>query len=88
MQQIYAIAKKYLDEGRYLGFANVVAEFEELNKQQSFTKFLSLQSEHLSKMGRVRTSETYISALSNFTKFNNGDDMMFYENNLGSIGRI
>ena len=50
-----------------------------LNRQQSFSDFLLSQAERLAGMGRTRTSETYISALHSFIKFNNDEDIMLYE---------
>ena len=79
MQQLYAIAKKHLDKGSLIDFGDIISEFEELNCQQSFSKFLLQQAKRLADIGRTRTSETYISALHSFIKFNNGEDIMLYE---------
>ena len=76
-QQIYAIIKRHIDKGTYLDFGNIISEFEELNRQQSFSDFLLSQAKRLADMGRTRTSETYISA--SFIKFNNNEDIMLYE---------
>jgi hypothetical protein len=62
-----------------LDFGDIISEFEELNRQQSFSGFLLSQAERLAGMGRTRTSETYISALHSFIKFNNDEDIMLYE---------
>lgn len=78
-QQIYAIIKRHIDKGTYLDFGNIISEFEELNRQQSFSDFLLSQAKRLTDMGRTRTSETYISALHSFIKFNNNEDIMLYE---------
>lgn len=78
-QQIYAIIKRHIDKGTYLDFGNIISEFEELNRQQSFSDFLLSQAKRLADMGRTRTSETYISALHSFIKFNNNEDIMLYE---------
>ena len=79
MQQIYAIAKRHIDKGTPLDFGCIIYEFEEFNRQQSFSGFLLSQAERLADMGRTRTSETYISALHSFIKFNNDEDIMLYE---------
>ena len=79
MQQIYAIAKRHIDNGTPLDFGCIISEFEEFNRQQSFSGFLLSQAERLADMGRTRTSETYISALHSFIKFNNDEDIMLYE---------
>ena len=78
MQQLYAIAKRHIDKGKPLDFGDIISEFEELNRQQSFSGFLSSQAERLAQMGRTRTSETYVSALHSFIKFNNDEDIMLY----------
>lgn len=78
-QQIYAIIKRHIDKGTYLDFGNIISEFEELNRQQSFSDFLLSQAKRLADMGRTQTSETYISALHSFIKFNNNEDIMLYE---------
>lgn len=78
-QQIYAIIKRHIDKGTYLDFGNIISEFEELNRQQSFSDFLLSQAKRLTDMGHTRTSETYISALHSFIKFNNNEDIMLYE---------
>ena len=70
MQQIYAIAKRHIDKGTPLDFGCIISEFEVFNRQQSFSGFLLSQAERLADMGRTRTSETYISALHSFIKFN------------------
>lgn len=79
MQQIYSIAKRHIDKGTPLDFGGIISEFEELNRQQSFSGFLLSQAERLADMGRTRTSETYISALHSFIKFNSDEDIMLYE---------
>ena len=79
MQQIYAITKRYIDKGTPWDFGCIIYEFEELNRQQSFSDFLLSQAERLAHMGRKRTSETYVSALHSFIKFNNDEDIMLYE---------
>ncbi|MBQ8241882.1 MAG: phage integrase SAM-like domain-containing protein [Bacteroidaceae bacterium] len=79
MQQIYTIAKRHIDKGTLLDFGGIISEFEELNRQQSFSGFLLSQAERLAQMGRTRTSETYISALHSFIKFYNEEDIMLYE---------
>ena len=79
MQQIYRIAKRHIDKGTPLDFGGIISEFEELNRQQSFSGFLLSQAERLADMGRTRTSETYISALHSFIKFNSDEDIMLYE---------
>ena len=79
MQQIYTIAKRHIDKGTPLDFGGIMSEFEEFNRQQSFSKFLLSQARRLADMGRTRTSETYISALHSFIKFNNDEDIMLYE---------
>ena len=79
MQQIYTIAKRHIDKGTPLDFGGIISEFEELNRQQSFSGFLLSQAERLAQIGRTRTSETYISALHSFIKFNNDEDIMLYE---------
>lgn len=62
-----------------MDFGGIISEFEELNRQQSFSGFLLSQAERLADMGRTRTSETYISALHSFIKFNSDEDIMLYE---------
>lgn len=42
-QQIYAIIKRHIDKGTYLDFGNIISEFEELNRQQSFSDFSYLK---------------------------------------------
>ena len=79
MQQIYTIVKRHIDRGTQLDFGDIISEFEELNRQQSFSGFLLSQAERLAQMGRTRTSETYISALHSFIKFNSDEDIMLYE---------
>lgn len=79
MQQLYAIAKRHIDKGGLIDFCDIISEFEELNRQQSFSEFLLHQAKRLTDIGRTRTSETYISALHSFIKFNNGEDIMLYE---------
>ena len=79
MLQLYAIAKRHLDKGTLIDFGDIISEFEELNRQQSFSEFLLQQAKRLAGIGRTRTSETYISALHSFIKFNNGEDIMLYE---------
>ena len=79
MQQLYAIVKRHIDRGIPLDFGDIISEFEKLNRQQSFSSFLLSQAERLGQMGRTRTSETYVSALHSFIKFNNDEDIMLYE---------
>ncbi len=79
MQQLYIIAQKRIDKGLTFDFDNIISEFEELNRQQSFSVFLLSQAARLAEMGRTRTSETYISALHSLIKFNNNEDIMLYE---------
>lgn len=79
MQKIYAIAQKHIGNGASLDFGDIISEFEDLNRHQSFSDFLSSQANRLAYIGRTRTSETYISALHSFIKFNNDEDIMLYE---------
>ena len=37
MQQIYAIAKRHIEKGTPLDFGCIISEFEEFNRQQSFS---------------------------------------------------
>ena len=73
------ITEKTIDKGTPLDFGCIISEFEELNRQQSFSGFLLSQAERLADMGCTRTSETYISALHSFINFNNDEDIMLYE---------
>ena len=50
MQQIYRIAKRHIDKGTPLDFGGIISEFEELNRQQSFSGFLLSQAERLADM--------------------------------------
>ena len=60
--------------------ANEVLErFEDLNNRQSFFTFMEQEVERLATVGKVRTAETYQSALRSFQQFRLGEDLMLFE---------
>ena len=79
IQQLYSAINKYLIKGISINFSCIISDFENHIRQQSLSLFLLSQAKRLADMGRARTSETYISALNSFIRFNNGEDIMLYE---------
>ena len=49
MQQIYAIAKRHIDKGTPLDVGCIISEFEEFNRQQSFSGFLPISASIICK---------------------------------------
>ena len=54
---------------------DVVTEFRRLSSQNSLERHLRDTATRLSVLGRTRTSETYLAALSSFMKFTDGEDV-------------
>jgi integrase len=54
---------------------DVVTEFRRLSSQNSLERHLRDTATRLSVLGRTRTAETYLSALSSFMKFTDGEDV-------------
>lgn len=56
---------------------DIVNEFCRQQQQQSFFNFMESIIIRLKKLGRLRTSETYVSALNSFKRFRANDDVLF-----------
>ena len=54
---------------------DVVTEFRRLSSQNSLERHLRDTATRLSVLGRTRTAETYLSTLSSFMKFTDGEDV-------------
>lgn len=55
---------------------NIVEEFLSLTSRLSFFKFMDRIITRLKHDGKIRTGETYRSALNSFSRFRNGEDIM------------
>lgn len=75
VRQIARIA----NSGEGMTAAEVLDKFSELDSRQSFFRFMGREIERLNQAGRVRTAETYRSALQSFVRFRQGHDIMLYE---------
>lgn len=95
-EQLRAIFAKYYKRGEPFFTDDIVDEFNRQKEGQTLSRFMRAVIERLKTLGKVRTSETYTSALVSFMKFREGRDillrdidgntMMLYEGWLKSKG--
>ncbi len=56
--------------------SDVIEEFNRYARDYSLFNYMERITAHLKQSGKLRTSETYISALNSFRKFRHGEDLM------------
>lgn len=54
---------------------DVIANFQRLSEEMPLSRFMNQVIEQLKQLGRIRTSETYVSALSSFMKYRDQRDV-------------
>ncbi len=76
MERFNRIIASFIRKGICFSAENIVEEFQSLVSRLSFFNFMESVIVRLKQDGKVRTSETYRSALNSFSRFRNGEDVM------------
>lgn len=76
MERFNRIISSFIRDGGCFSADDVVSEFESLVSRLSLFNFMEGIIAKLGQEGKVRTSETYRSALNSFSRFRNGEDVM------------
>ena len=76
MERFNRIILSFMQKGFCFSADNIVEEYRALLSRLSFFDFMKEIIVRLEHDGRVRTSETYTSALNSFRRFRNGEDVM------------
>ncbi len=82
MERFNRIILSFMQKGFCFSAENIVEEYQDLVSRLSLFDFMKEIIVRLKHDGRMRTSETYTSALNSFRRFRNGEDVM-----LDAIGR-
>ncbi len=82
MERFNRIILSFMQKGLCFSADNIVEEFRTLVSHLSLFDFMKGLIVRLKHDGKVRTSETYTSALNSFRRFRNGEDVM-----LDALGR-
>lgn len=78
-RQLRAIFAQYYKQGKFFTTDNIVDEFDRQTGEQTLFRFMRGVIGQLKQLGKVRTSETYTSALVSFMKFRKGQDILLRE---------
>lgn len=76
MRRFNRIIMSFMQKGICFSAENVVESFLALTSHLSFFNFMESIIAKLKYDGKIRTSETYRSALNSFSRFRNGEDVM------------
>lgn len=76
MERFNRIIMSFMQKGICFNAENVVESFLALTSRLSFFNFMESIIAKLKYDGKIRTSETYRSALNSFSRFRNGEDVM------------
>jgi len=76
IERFNRIISSLIRKGICFSADNIVSEFESLVSRLSLFNFMERTIARLKSDGRIRTSETYRSALNSFSRFRNGVDVM------------
>jgi len=76
IERFNRIITSFMRKGVCFSAENIVEEFESLGSRLSLFNFMEGIIAKLKHDGKVRTSETYRSALNSFSRFRNGEDVM------------
>lgn len=79
MRLLHSIALTMIEENGDIDYRTLGPDFREHVGKQRFAQFAEGQIEKMLSQGRWRCGETYRSALTSFTRFLHGEDVMFYE---------
>lgn len=76
MERLNKIAKKLEDEGLTHTADDIIDEFKRYEKEYSLFNYLESLIVKFKQNGKIRTSETYATALNSFKKFRKDEDLM------------
>lgn len=76
MERLNRIITSFMCKGVFFNAENIADEFRAMVRRLSFFNFMAEAISKLKKDGRIRTSETYTTALNSFVRFRNGEDVM------------
>lgn len=73
------IANRLNDSQMVFNIEEVLAQFEEINKQQSFFNYMQNRIVRLKSFNKIGTYEKYLSAYRSFSDFRHNEDIRFHE---------
>ncbi len=76
MERLNKIIRKLDNDGFSYTADDVIDEFNRYSNEYSLFNFMESQIIKLKQNGKLRTAETYTSALNSFKRFRNGEDVM------------
>lgn len=76
VERIVKIIRKLDDGGLDYATENIICEFRRHTAEYTLFNFMASLIEQLKRNGKIRTSETYTTALRSFRKFRNNEDIM------------
>lgn len=79
LQQLYKIVGSFEEKKMSYSGEDVAEEFQRYQYESSFFRYMDGVITKLRQNGKIRTSETYLSALSSFKKFRNEKDIFLHE---------
>lgn len=76
VERLNKISRKLDDSGLPYTADDIIDEFNRYSQEYSLFNYMESIIAKLKRNGKIRTSETYKSALNSFKKFRNGEDLM------------
>lgn len=77
IERFESIIRRFEREGTLFTADDIVSAFRSYEGEQTFFGFMRDVIFGLEQLGKIRTAETYTSALSSFMKFREGEDLLF-----------